>query len=180
MSTSLVKNRSIACFIASKNFNETEFFTCKTNFEKQGFNFIIVSDSNGSCIGDSGKRIHPDIKLFNLNMNNFVALVVIGGKGTADYQDNEKLLSEIQKCYSGKKIIAAICNGPALLACAGILKDKSVSCNLESAQFIKKHKATVVDQNITMDVNIITAQGPEDSEEFANKVVYEINKKLMN
>ncbi len=168
--------RSILLILPASNFNEQEFLTVKNVLGRKNFNIFIASDAHTLCIGSDGLRVRADVNLYNMHVQNFAAVVYIGGEGVRNYWNNlllQKIASDFNKA---NKIVAAICSAPIILAKAGVLSDRDVTCYPADKKEIEKTKLSYKDKPVVVCGNIITAQSPEASSEFANVIVSHLSK----
>lgn len=171
-----LENKKIAIVISFRNFQDQEFFIPKNLLEKEGAQIRVVSNKLGQALGIEGGEIEVDSLREDINMEDFDALVFVGGGGCLPSLDNEisyKLIKEAQK---EKKLIAAICISPLILAKAGILKNKKATVwNSPMDQFpvrkLKENGADFQSSSVVQDGNIITARGPEVAEPFGEKII---------
>jgi len=172
-----VNNNSILYFLPAKYFNEEEFFITKNLLEKNNFKSFTSSDTRDMCEGTSGKKFKPDLRLENINANNFSGIVLIGGNGAKDYKNNSKLHKILNDFNKSNKIVAAICVAPVILAAAGLLNGKSATCFPEVKQDLIKPDIDYKDLPVVAAKNIITANGPKASFEFAETILLLLNKR---
>jgi protease I len=172
-----VNNYSILYFLPARYFNEEELFITKGILEKNNYKSFIASDTRDMCIGSNGKKYKPDLKLENIHTNNFAGFVLIGGYGAKDYQNNSrlhKILNDFNKCG---KVIAAICVAPLILGGAGLLNGKSATCFPEVKPDFIRPGIDYKDQPVVVSKNIITARDPNASFEFAESILFLLNKR---
>ena len=129
------------------------------------------------CEGTAGKKFKPDLRLENINANNFSGIVLIGGNGAKDYKNNLKLHKILNDFNKSNKIVAAICIAPVILAAAGLLNGRSATCFPEVKQELMKQEIDYKDIPVVVAKNIITANGPKASFEFAEAILYLLNKR---
>jgi protease I len=172
-----VNNNSILYFLPARYFNEEEFFITKNLLEKNNFKSFTASDTWDMCEGATGKKFKPDLRLENINNNNFAGFVLIGGYGALDYLNNSKLHKILNDFNRSSKIVAAICIAPVILAAAGLLNGKSATCFPEVKQDLMKPDIDYKDLPVVVAKNIITANGPKASFEFAESILYLLNKR---
>ena len=129
------------------------------------------------CEGTAGKKFKPDLRLENINANNFAGIVLIGGNGAKDYKNNSKLHKILNDFNKSNKIVAAICVAPVILAAAGLLNGKSATCFPEVKQDLMKPDIDYKDLPVVAAKNIITANGPKASFEFAETILLLLNKR---
>ena len=130
------------------------------------------------CEGTNGKKYKPDLRLENINANNFTGFVLIGGYGAKEYTNNVTLHKKINDFNKYNKIIAAICIAPVILAAAGLLNGKCATCFIEVKQDLMKTDIIYKDSPVVVDKNIITANGPKASFEFAESILFLLNKQI--
>jgi protease I len=168
--------RSILLILPAADFNEQEYLTLKSLLVKKGFNIFIASDANSLCIGKNGLRVRADVNFFNIHAQNFAAIIFIGGEGVRKYWDNNILHKITVDFNKAQKVIAAICSAPVILARAGILSGRNVTCYPADKKEIEKKETTYKDEPAVVCGNIITAQSPAASPEFANLIVSHLSK----
>lgn len=173
--TKTVIAKSILFILPKKDFNEVEFLTTKRILEKGGCKIFVASDAVTFCEGKNGLKFKNDVSFFNLNENNFSAIVFTGGSGVKEYWHNRELLKTVLKFHQKKKIIAAICSAPVILANAGILKNNEATCYPDDKQELLKNGAVYKEVNVVVRKNIITGKDAASSEEFAEAILNKLN-----
>ncbi len=172
--------KKIALVIPFKEFRDEEFFICFEKLKKENFLIKIVSDEEGIAIGADGGDIEVDLKINLVNVNDFDALIFIGGPGCLKRLNNEQSYHLIKEAFNLNKTIAAICISPVILAESGILKEKkatvwSNSFDKTAIKTLKENGALYQDKNIVVDDNIITGNGPSSISDFSEIVISKIN-----
>ncbi len=170
MQNQFTKN-SILIFLAANNFSEEEYLIIKRVFLKASKKIFITSDSNTICNGDNGMRVKDDVDFYNVNEKNFSAIVLIGGKGSKDYWDNEQLQNIVQKFKRAGKIVSAICSAPVILARAGLLSNIQATCWSEDKNELIKLGINYNDRSVIAEKGLITSNGPCSAEQFAETVL---------
>jgi 4-methyl-5(b-hydroxyethyl)-thiazole monophosphate biosynthesis len=107
-----------------------------------------------------------------VEVDSFDALVVPGGfKNYGYYEDayNIKFLNLIREFRDQNKIITSVCVGALPLAKSGILKNKNATTysQTEYRQTLKNHGVVVSNEEIVIDDNLITSNGPSTAVEVA-------------
>ncbi len=171
----MTKN-SILLILPASDFNEQEYLIISNSLENSNFKIFIASDSNFLCIGSNGLKVKNDIQLYNVHESNFDGIILIGGKGTRDYWNSQKLHSIVKQFNKSKKPIGAICSAPVILAKAGLISGCATCYPDDKVEFDKEgieYKNVPVLQN----KNIITAQDPASAQEFIKVFLYEMTKR---
>ena len=122
--------------------------------------------------GKYGLQVSADILLpeAERTVADFDALIVVGGSGVRAYFENPSAKNIVRFAYEAGKFIAAICAGPGLLAYAGILKDMRVTAHRSEAETVQRFGAMFTGRTVEVDNRLITADGPESAQQFAEKI----------
>jgi protease I len=163
---------SFLVFLPKKDFNEEEFSTVKRRLLKSGKNIFITSDDHFVCSGSKGMKVKSDTSFYNVNVNNFGALILIGGTGSRNYWKNAALHKIVKKFFDAKKVVAAICSSPITLAKAGILQNKKATCYSEDKMELINDGIDYQDKNVVVDENIVTANDARSAPQFAEAVLH--------
>ena len=107
-----------------------------------------------------------------VDVDSFDALVIPGGfKNYGYYKDsyNIEFLKIIREFNSQNKIIASVCVGVLPLAKSGVLKNKNATTynQAEYRQSLKNNGVVVSNEEIVVDDNLITSNGPSTAIEVA-------------
>jgi protease I len=170
---------SLLIFLPKKDFNEEEFNTVKKRLLKAKKKVFITSDDHIICSGSKGLKVKSDTSFSNINVNNFSGLILIGGTGSRNYWNNEKLHKIIRKFFDSKKTIAAICSSPVTLAKAGILHNKKATCFAEDKMELINAGIDYQNRNVVVDGNIVTADNSHSALQFTETVLHLTNKHQM-
>lgn len=165
-----MNKKSVLIILPAIDFNEEEYLTVKSILAKNGLNLFIASDANNLCIGKNGLRVKADVSFYNVHNSNFSAIVFIGGSGVKNYWKNPKLFEIAHRFNSNKKLVAAICSAPVILANAGLLEDKEATCYTSDREELIAKGAIYRDASVVQSKNIITAQSAASSKEFAELI----------
>jgi protease I len=114
----------------------------QTYSEKPGHNFTLNADFDA---------VNPD---------DYDALVIPGGRAPEYLRLNPRVLELVRAFHEAGKPIAAICHGVQILAAAGIVRDRTVSCYPACAPDLEAAGGTYADIPIDAahtDGNLVTA-----------------------
>ncbi|HEY6436260.1 MAG TPA: DJ-1/PfpI family protein, partial [Ignavibacteriaceae bacterium] len=163
---------SFLIFLPKKDFNEDEFTIIKKRLLKAAKQVFITSDDHLVCSGSKGMKVKSDTSFFNVNVNNFSTLILIGGSGSKLYWKNESLHKIVKKFFDSKKVIAAICSSPIILVKAGILQNKKATCFSEDKMELINAGIDYQDRNIVVDGNVVTSDGVHSALQFTEAVLH--------
>lgn len=165
--------------LAPKNFRDEEYRTPALKLERAGITVHVAGPTSGPYTGMLGKVVTPDLTLDQVNVDDYDAVVIVGGSGSKDYLwNNSKLMGIVNEASKKNKTIAAICLSGAVLAKAGILKGRvaTVFPTGECIRLLQWNGADYVKKGVVVDGKIITAEGPGNSEEFADAIIASLSK----
>lgn len=131
--------------------------------ETAGFhNKILCAGGNLTVI--------PEKFINKVNVTDYSALAIPGGFGKAGfYEDayNEKFLEIIRQFNNQNKIIASVCTGALPIGRSGVLKNRKAttykSIDNKQKNELSNYGANVLDEQIVIDKNIITSNGPSSA-----------------
>lgn len=176
----MISGKKIAMIIAFKDFQDQEYFNTRQVFEGHRAEIINASVSLGKASGTYGGEVEIDKKLEEINVEDFDAVVFIGGSGASDYIDNQKCHQIAKEAIIQNKVLGAICIAPAILAKSGVLQGRKAtvwtsSLDKSAAKILKDNGADFQDKDVVVDGKIVTANGPAAAEKFGQAVVNLLN-----
>lgn len=163
--------KKILMIIAPDGFRDEELLVPKEIFEKNGFEVVIASSSLNTAKGMLGAKVKPDILLNDVMVDDYVAVVFVGGIGASCYWDDATAHKIANDAYNKGKVVSAICIAPVTLANAGLLVGKKATVWESEVSQIKRKGAQYTGKPVEKDGKIITASGPFAAEEFANTIL---------
>lgn len=162
--------KNILMVVAPENFRDEELQEPKEIFEDSGASITIASKDTNSATGMFGAVVTVDKNISEIEVDNYDAVVFVGGSGASIYFDDKTALEISKEAYQEGKIIGAICIAPSILANAGLLEDKDVTSFPSEKENLEDHGANYTDSNVEVDGKIITGKGPEFASDFGQKV----------
>lgn len=170
------KKIKIAMIIAKEDFRDEELFIPWNLFLLEGFEVKIVSAEKGKAIGEFGGVVDIDLSADKLKVEDYSAIVFIGGEGMAKNMDNQDFWRIAQEAVKKNLILAAICIAPTVLAKSGVLDGRvaTVWSNdriKEPIKILKENGAIYKNLPVVVDGRIITANGSKAARKFAEKII---------
>jgi protease I len=170
--------KKIAIIIAPKGYQDIEFGTPYKYFKDKGAVIDVYSTKKGIAAGAFGGTFNVEHTLNELNVNNYNAIVFIGGPGTPIIRNDSNSVKVAKDAIASEKILAAICWSPTILAKAGVLKGKNATVwygpdpelGMLTSEYLEEQGARYTGQDVTIDGNIITANGPPAAQKYAEAV----------
>lgn len=100
------------------------------------FQIRIVAETAGPVASSMGPRTAVDDRF---GARDYDLLLIPGGSGTRTEVTNEPLLNWLTNTAAKAEITTSVCTGSALLACAGLLDDRSATTNKNAFDWVAKH-----------------------------------------
>jgi|TARA_B100000959_G_C14933151_1_gene604541 protease I len=163
--------KKVVFIIAHTKFRDEELLEPKKILKENGVNITIASSSLKIAEGMLGIKIQPDILIKDIKVENYDAIIFIGGTGASEYWNNKTAHYIASETLEKNKILAAICIAPITIANAGLLIGKKATVYQSEINKIKDKKAIYTDSKVERDGNIITAQDPSSANEFGKAIL---------
>jgi len=166
-----LEGKEVLMIIAERNFRDEELLEPKGILEKEGAKVTVASTSLNVAIGMLGARVTPDILLKKVKVDDYDAIIFVGGGGASQYW-NDSLAHQIaQEAVNKGKILCAICIAPVTLANAGVLSEKKATVWPSEKEKIEAKGVIYTGKAVQVDGKIITANGPQSAKKFAREIV---------
>jgi protease I len=160
---------------APQYYCDEELFHIRAALAKKNVGLVVASTTTAEALGERlGVKIKPDITIHEVDMKEFVGIVIGSGTGCKESLWQDENLREIVKlAYAQNKFVAAGCNAPVVLARAGILKERraTVFPNNENIMELKNAAAVYKNEPVVVDGNIITSRDLMALKDFTGKIV---------
>lgn len=177
--------KKIAMIIGHKGYQDTEFGTPHKYFKEQGAQVDVYSTKKGLATGSINSSFNVEHTLNELNVKDYNAIVFVGGPGTLLVRNDSNSSKIAKEAIANNKILAAICWSPTVLAKAGVLKGKNATVwygpdaeyEMLTSEYLQEQGAKYTGQDVTVDGNIITANGPKAAQQYAEAIWKKITEK---
>lgn len=165
------KVKKAVLIIAGSNFRDEELFETKRTLESAKVQTVIASTKTGTITGMLGGRARADILIDSILVDDYDAIVFIGGAGAAQYFDDATALNIARSAAGKSKLLAAICIAPTILANAGVLDGVTATSFSSERRKLEKAGAKYTGAPVEKDGLIITANGPRSAARFGRTIV---------
>ncbi len=154
----------------AEGFEEIEAVTVIDVLRRADIEVVVAGIGGTSVKGAHHILVTAESEIGGIHESGFDAVVLPGGMpGSANLRDDGRVLSIIRSIHGRKGIVAALCAAPIVLAEAGVIDEKNVTCypgfekELGGASYSPKP--------VIVDGNIVTGKGPGCAIPFALKLV---------
>ena len=152
--------------IAPERFRDEEYFHTKGELENADVEVVTASKSLEPATGMLGGVVEPDLTIRDVKVDDYDAIVFIGGGGASVYFNNPAAHKIAKDAVEKGKILAAICIAPSILANADLLEGTRVTAFSSEQSNLRAKGALWTGDALTIDGKIITANGPGAARDF--------------
>lgn len=165
-----IEGKKVLMIIASSNFRDEEYKHPREILEAQGAKVTVASSTIDGCRGMLGLYVQPDILLNRVKVEDYDAILFIGGSGASEYWDSKIAHTIAQEVVKQNKVLGAICIAPVTLANAGVLKGKRATVWPSEGIKIRNLGAQYIPSSVQVDGKIVTADGPRSARAFGEAI----------
>jgi protease I len=121
---------------------------------------------------ESAGTFTVDRVVADASVNDYDALLLPGGTVNPDkLRIEETAVSFVRDFVGSGKPVATICHGPWTLVEAGVAKGRTLTSYPSLRTDLRNAGATVVDEEVVIDGNLISSRSPDDLPAFCNAIV---------
>lgn len=168
-------DKSVILVLANHDFQDSEYNEIVDGLKNAGIDVVITAAINEECKGLNGTEVSVALEFGEVDITQHDGIVLIGGTGIEGYLHDESVHSLVQGMNKYGKVIGAISWAPAILANAGILKGKRATAWQGAIKDFIAAGAGCTGEPITIDGNIVTANGSDMAGKFVQEVAKLIN-----
>ncbi len=150
-------------------FEDVEYTSPVEALKNEGHEITVIGKETGTVKGKSeDTEVQVDKAISDVKPEDFDALLIPGGFSPDMLRGDEQgRFGEFTKHFvQAEKPVFAICHGPQLLIDTDLLKGKKLTSFLSVRKDLENAGATVVDESVVVDSNIVTSRTPDDLEDF--------------
>ncbi len=163
--------KRIAMFIAFQGFRDEEYLEPKKVLEAAGHEVTTVSTSKGEARGRFGAAAQVDRTVNEIAPADYDALTLVGGPGALEHLDKPEIHELFRGAMEAGKLIGSICISPVVLAHAGLLKGRRVTCFPDGADEVRRAGGEYTGKDLETDGKLITASGPAPARKYGEALV---------
>ncbi|HYJ54809.1 MAG TPA: type 1 glutamine amidotransferase domain-containing protein [Mycobacterium sp.] len=170
-----LQDRKIA-FLAADGVERVELERPRAAVQDAGGHVELLSVKSGEIVArdhdlEPAGTFPVDREVGDARVEEFDGLVIPGGTVNADkLRLDESAVKFVRDFVLSGKPVAAICHGPWALVEADVVKDRTLTSYPSLRTDLRNAGATVVDQQVCIDGNLITSRSPEDLDAFCQAI----------
>ena len=158
--------KKIAMLIAFQGFRDEEYIEPKKILEAAGHKVTTVSTAKGEARGKFRLTAQVDATVDEIAAADYDALTLVGGPGALEHLDTPRVHELFRNAEALGRVIGSICISPVVLAHAGLLKGKKVTCWPDGAAEVEKGGGMYTGSDLEIDGKLITANGPLPAKKY--------------
>lgn len=168
--------------MATDGFEQSELFEPRKALLDAGVAVTLAAPKTDPIQGmrhdQKGDTIVPDITIDAVACDEYDLLLLPGGVANPDaLRINPRAVEVVEQFFDAGKPIAAICHAPWLLVEANIVDGRRATGWPSVRTDLANAGATVLDEQVVVDGNLITSRNPDDIPAF-NRAVLEMLQEL--
>ena len=162
--------------LVTDGFEQVELIKPKNALDAAGAETLIVSPKDEQVRGwnftDWGVKLPVDLKLDEAKPEDFDALLLPGGVINPDALRIEpKAVAFVKAFFDAGKPVASICHGPWTIIETGAARGRRMTSWPSLKSDLENAGADWVDEEVTVDRNLVTSRKPEDIPAFNAKMI---------
>jgi len=165
--------------MTTHGFEQSELFQPLEQLKAKGATVHVATPDGEAARGwdnqDWGKSVDADLKISDVNVDDYIALVLPGGQINPDIlRTDDEAVALVREFVTHNKIVAAICHAPWLLVEAEVVEGREMTAYPSIRTDLRNAGAHVTDQEVAISNGIITSRNPDDLPAFIDKIVEEV------
>ena len=158
--------------LVEQDYQDLEVWYPILRLREAGHKVLVVGTGTSEIYkGKFGYPIKVDTTADRVAAKEVDGLVIPGGWAPDYLRRSRAVLDLVRDCHQQGKVVAAICHAGWVLASAGILKGRTVTCFAAIKDDMEAAGATWVDKEVQVDGNLVTARKPDDLPAFMREVL---------
>ena len=171
------ESRPQVAVLLTDGFQDAEAYMPIGYLENKDMDVTVIGPKTGRAKAyNSDFEIVVQKTVGEVNVNDFDALILPGGKAPATLREDPAVVEFAKNFYDSGKSVAAICHGPQVLAKAGVLQDVTTTAVGSIQKELEEAGANYVDEALVVEGNLITSRVPDDLPGFSKAIEDAIKK----
>lgn len=163
----------VACVLDS-GFEDSEFQKPHDAFRAAGHEVVVIGSESGSTLEGKGGEVQTQVEtsIESLRSDDFDALFIPGGYSPDHLRANPRFVEFTRAFFDADKPVFAVCHGPQLLMAAHVVDGRTLTAWETVQEDLRYTGATVVDEEVVVDGNLVTSRQPDDLDAFTREALH--------
>lgn len=163
--------------LTENGFEDRELMYPYYRVQEADYQVVVVGPrAKETYKGEYGLTIMADLSATEVNMDDYVGVIVPGGRAPDRMRRDKGLVKLIADAVQKGKLVAAICHGPQLLIEADVVRGKRMTCFMSVATDLKNAGALYEDRSVVVDGKFVTSRSPADLPDFCREALRVLGK----
>lgn len=133
--------------------------------------FFVGTGRSKQYKGKYGYPLDEQKRVEEVSRESYDAVLIPGGYAPDMMRRSEDMIRLVKEAHEKGKVVAAICHGGWMLASAGIVKGKTVTCFSAIKDDLIHAGAKYVDKEVVVNGTLITSRKPDDLPAFCRALI---------
>jgi len=165
-----LQGKSVLVF-AAPQFEDLELLYPKIRLAEEGASVVVAGLGEKAYAGKKGHTVTVDTNVDDVYAEAHDGLVIPGGWAPDVMRRSDKLLQITREIAAAGKPVAFICHAAWVMASAGLLKGRRVTCVRAIRDDVENAGATYLDEPVVVDGNLISSRTPADLPQFCRALI---------
>ena len=165
-----LNGKKVLIFVEDK-YEDMEAWYPLLRLKEAGAEVSVIGTGAKGYVGKHGYPMEVDGQVDGCKPADFDAVVVPGGWAPDRLRRNSKVLEFVCRMMEDGKVVASICHGPWVLASAGILKGRRITCTPAIKDDVVNAGALYSDKEVVVDGKLITSRRVSDLPAFCRELL---------
>lgn len=157
--------------LAEEFYEDLELWYPVLRLREAGAEVRIVGPKAETYKSKHGYPAKADAAVDQVGVDEFDAVVIPGGYSPDHMRRHQAMVDFVREAGQKGKIVAAICHAGWMLASAGIIRGKRVTCFFSIKDDVVNAGGEYEDSEVVQDGNIITSRQPDDLPAFCRTII---------
>lgn len=139
--------------------------------KEAGHETVLVGTGKDNYLSKEGYPATEEVAIQYIKSADYDGVIIPGGFAPDHMRRYPEMAGFVHDMFSERKLVAAICHGPWMLASAKVLKNKNATCFFAIKDDIIHAGANYKDASVVVDGNLITSRNPYDLPDFLKAII---------
>ncbi len=165
-----MSQRRIAILVEN-DYQEMEVWVPLYRLREEGFETLLVGPRATAYASKHGYPAQAAAAASEVRADSLDGVVIPGGWAPDRLRQDPGVLKLVKEMDQSGKLVACICHGGWVLASAGVAKGRRLTCYAAIRDDMAHAGATVVDEEVVRDRNLVTSRRPDDLPAFCREML---------
>lgn len=157
--------------LAENMYQELELWYPLMRLREEGCDVVVVGPAEQTYASKLGYPVNPDMAIGDADPAMFDAVVIPGGFAPEQMRRTRPLIDFVRSAHGQGSLIAAVCHAGLVLASAGIVRGRDLTCVALVKDDVIHAGGKYQDKAVVRDGNLVTSRLPSDLHLFCKAII---------